>query len=259
MVLGMFPAITFAANEEPAWLSEIGAQLTPGTLISDYDFTGEDVPGKKVAVTNSTYCDVKYDEDGFKFVVNQDGTKRGTASDLRGRINFVKVTDAANGSYETGFRGIYVVDLTMKGNLTLSPAVTGTGRFDWSFGYNEDLTKTNNSNYDKDVPETAWNNLRITQAHNLTLYDNKSSGGESYTDGGVSASIPRNTYSTHRFIIDTKSETPQIAHYNYIDGEFVYVGSGVYYGDSVQGLTFNPRQAFAKDSYFIFKNVRIKL
>lgn len=261
MVIGMLPAFTVSAADAPTWVATIGTAATPGTLIADYNFADTEVPGqaivnnfpKDASVASNEYA-AEYTSEGFKFTKLQDGTTDNNGStSYDGRINFVSVTDEASKSYETGFRGTYVVDLTVKANMAKPSENTAKNppRLDFWMGYNEDITSYLNSN----TSAGRWNGLRYTSANTLTLYDNKTSGSASYIDGGILGTTVPDTDTTHRFVFDTVNG--QIAHYVLQDGVYAYVGSGAYYGNSVQGMSFNPRLGFAKDSYFIFKNVKI--
>jgi len=258
MIIGMFPAITLAENAD--WISSIssfGALAVPGTLIGDYSFTGGETPWKNVPnnfPADSQDYSVEYTSEGFKLTRLQDGTKDNNGTQYKdsndslvyGRLNFVKVLDEATKSYETGLKGTYVIDLTYKQNMLKPDSNTASTRprLDMNFGYNDDITSYDNS--------SKANNIRFTSDPYFKLYDKSNN---EYKDGGGTAKDGRNVDVVQRFVIDT--DDGQIAHYNYIDGVYVYVGSGDFYGDSVQGMNFNPRLGFAKDSYFTYKSVKI--
>lgn len=260
MVIGMLPVFTVSAEEptETVWHAAIGVEPTPGTLIADYSFADGDVPGKSVpnnfptdATGPSKEYVAEYTSEGFKITKLQDGTtdNNGTLTSYNGRINFVKITDEATKSYETGFRGTYVVDMLINANMKKPAANTAKNpsRFDMWFGYNEDITANKNT--------ANENGIRYVSGNILSLYDNKTSGPVEYNDGGIRGVTTPGEDTVHRFVFDT--ENKKIAHYMSKDGAFVYVGSGEFFGEAVQGIKFTPRLGFEKDSYFTFKNIKI--
>jgi len=260
MVISMLPVFTVSAEEptETVWHAAIGVEPTPGTLIADYSFADGDVPGKSVpnnfptdATDPSKEYVAEYTSEGFKITKLQDGTtdNSGTLTSYNGRINFVKITDEATKSYETGFRGTYVVDMLINANMKKPAANTAKNppRFDMWFGYNEDITANKNT--------ANENGIRYVSGNILSLYDNKTSGSVEYKDGGIRGVTTPGEDTVHRFVFDT--ENKKIAHYMSKDGAFVYVGSGEFFGEAVQGIKFTPRLGFEKDSYFTFKNIKI--
>ena len=239
-------------DNTPDWLKDIVPNITNEKLISNYNFANSDKPWEKVPnnfPTDSTDASKEfvgeYTSEGFKITKLQDGTSsnNGTSTKYYGRINFVKVTDAATASYESGFRGQYVIDLTFKADMNKTAENTEkTTRFDMYLGYNEDITAYSNT--------TKFNAFRFGSDNLLKLYDNTNSGS-TY----AYSSCARGEDCTRRLIIDTDEK--QIALYSFDGTEYSYEGSCEYFGDSVQGLYFNPRLGFSKDSYFEFKNVKI--
>ncbi|MEE1043582.1 MAG: hypothetical protein UH854_06415, partial [Clostridia bacterium] len=146
MVLGMFPAITFAANEEPAWLSEIGAQLAPGTLVGDYTFKNSNVPGEFIPTTlnESEHYSASYTDAGFvitKLTEPAQDSNHQEGSGKGGRINLVaNLVDDENASmYQYGFTGKYIIDMYVNANLTMNFTGKTQTRFDWTIGTNEDI------------------------------------------------------------------------------------------------------------------------
>ena len=48
IICSMIPAFTVSAEDEPQWVASFGALKNPGTVVGDYIFTGNDIPGEKV-------------------------------------------------------------------------------------------------------------------------------------------------------------------------------------------------------------------
>ncbi|MEE1043402.1 MAG: discoidin domain-containing protein, partial [Clostridia bacterium] len=245
-------------DNTPDWLKDIVSGVTEEKLIANYNFTGGNKPWENVpnnfptdATDPSKEFVGEYTTEGFKITKLQDGNtdNSGKATSYYGRINFVKVTDEATLSYESGFKGQYVVDLTYKQNMVKAPENTAKNppRLDMAIGFNADISANKNS--------SLANYVRYTSGAVFKVYDNQTSNAKDYIAGGVANVDARNADVVQRIVIDTDAK--RIAHYNYVDDKYVYVGSGEYFGDSVQGMQFNPRLGFAKDSYFTYKSVKI--
>lgn len=255
MILGMLPGVT-NADEVPApdWLKDNNGAYwstleTPGVLVSDYKFTGSDIPGEKIPFTDGVHYKGEYTDDGFKVTKIDDDTSSTSLSNQYGRIPFVESSvDSTNctETYQYGLAGTYVIDLYMTADFKSTGTATGN-RFDLNLDSYQDITY-------KGSGIKKYNLIRMYANRNFDILSGSSNGSAYRADGAKQISAKGNQ-SVIRFIIDTDAR--QLAYYINNGSGYEYVGTGEYLGDVIQGLTFNPRCGFQKGSYVTFNGVKI--
>lgn len=255
MILGMLPVVT-NADEVPApdWLKDNNGAYwstleTPGELVSDYKFTGRDIPGQKIPFTDGVYYKGEYTNDGFKVTKIDDDTSSTNLTNQYGRIPFVESSvDNTNctETYQYGLAGTYVIDLYMTADFKSTKTATGN-RFDLNLDSYKDITY-------KGSGTKKYNLIRMYANRNFDILSGSSSGS-AYRANGAKQISAKGNQSVIRFIIDTDAK--QLAYYINNGSGYDYVGAGAYLGDVIQGLTFNPRCGFQEGSYVTFNGVKI--